>query len=207
MKGIMVFLMLGVIPAFGGSRTAPIRLYTQFQHQPPDAVLEAIQEELQNVMMPAGIDFEWRSLANSMGNEVSVELAVIHFKGTCALTDLAPTEIYPGPLGWTHMSDGEILPFSDINCDGIRGFIQRGLLQLPEAVRETAYGRAIARVLAHELYHILAKTTKHAAWGIGKPAYTVQELLSTRFEFEKKQCDTLKAHQARLALIGGDAGQ
>jgi hypothetical protein len=206
MKGIMVVLALGVLPAFGGSRTAPIRLYTQFQHQPPNAVLEAIQEELESIMVPAGIDFEWRSLANSTGNEVSVELAVIHFKGTCAPTDLGPTEIYPGPLGWTHMSDGEILPFSDISCDGLRGFIQRGLLQLPEGAREAAYGRAVARVLAHELYHIFAKTTKHAAWGIGKPAYTVQELLSSRFQFEKKECNTLKAHQASLISISG-AGQ
>ena len=203
----MVVLALGVIPAFGGSRTAPIRLYTQFQHQPPDAVLEAIQEELENIMMPAGINFEWRSLAGTMGNEVSVELAVIHFKGTCAPIDLSPTEFYPGPLGWTHMSDGEILPFSDINCDGIRVFTQRGLLQLPEAAREMAYGRAIARVLAHELYHVFAKTTRHAAWGIGKPAYTVQELLSTRFQFEKRECDLLKAHQSRLALIHDEAGQ
>ena len=34
MKGIMVVLVLGVVPAFGGSRVAPIRLYTHFQHQP-----------------------------------------------------------------------------------------------------------------------------------------------------------------------------
>ena len=204
---MMFVLALGVIPAFGGSRIAPIRLYTQFQHQPPDAVLEAIQEELDNIMVPASIDFEWRSLANTLGNEVSVELAVIHFKGTCALKDLEPAEVYPGPLGWTHMSDGEILPFSDINCDGIRMFIQRDLLRMPETVREMAYGRAIARVLAHELYHIFAKTTKHAAWGVSKPAYTVQELLSSKFQFEKKVCDLLKAHQARLALVNGDAGQ
>src|SRR5579872_472485 len=154
MKSIMVVLALGVIPAFGGNRVAPIRLYTQFQHQPPDAVLDAIQEELDSIMMPAGMDFEWRSLANTLGNEVSVELAVIHFKGACALTDLSPMEVYPGPLGWTHMSDGEILPFSDINCDGIRVFVQRDLLRLPVAIREAVYGRAIARVLAHELYHI-----------------------------------------------------
>jgi hypothetical protein len=75
------------------------------------------------------------------------------------------------------MSDGEILPFSDINCDAIRSFLQRDLLRIPEVDREVAYGRAIARVLAHELYHIFARTTRHAVRDIGKSTFTVQDLL------------------------------
>jgi len=204
MKSLMVVLALGVLPAFGGNRVAPIRLYVQFQHQPPDAVLEAIQEELENIMVPAGMAFEWRSLAATQGNEVSVELAVIHFKGSCEASDLAPIEGFPGPLGWTHISDGEILPFSDINCDGIRLFTQRDLLRVPEANRETVYGRAIARVLAHELYHIFAKTTKHGSEGVGKPAYSVKELLSDKFQFEKRECNLLRLHEERVAAVNAD---
>ncbi len=208
MKNLALVLALGVLPAFGGNRVPPIRLYIQFQHQPPDAVLEAIQEQLEDIMVPAGMGFQWRSLTAATGSEVSVELAVIHFKGTCDVADLTPMEAYPGPLGWTHISDGEILPFSDINCDGIRLFLQRDLLRMPQADRERLYGRAIARVLAHELYHIFAKTTKHASWGIGKPAYTVQELLSNKFQFEKRQCDLLRAREAQLAAMNDDgAGQ
>lgn len=201
MKALILCLALGVFPAFGGGRIVPIRLYIHFQQQPPPAVLESIQEELEDIMVPVGMQFEWRSLADSMGNEVSVELAVIHFKGTCDATDLAPVDAYPGPLGWTHISDGEILPFSDINCDGIRLFLQRDLLKMNEANRPEAYGRAIARVLAHELYHIFAKTTRHAAWGIGKPAYTVRELLGSKFQFEKKESDLLRAHQEHLSAV------
>jgi hypothetical protein len=37
-------------------------------------------------MLPTTIEFEWRSLAASKGNEVSPELAVIHFQGTCRVT-------------------------------------------------------------------------------------------------------------------------
>lgn len=207
MKAALLVLALGVFPAFSGSRVAPIRLYIHFQHEPPDGVREAIQEELDEIMVPSGLEFEWRSLASTTGTEVSVELAVIHFKGTCDAEDLANTDAYPGPLGWTHMSDGEILPFSDINCDGVRLFVQRDLLKVPEINREIMYGRALARVLAHELYHIFAKTTKHAAWGLGKPAYTIQDLLSNKFKFEKKECDLLRAHQAHLAAISADAGQ
>ena len=116
-------------------------------------------------------------------------------------------DAFPGPLGWTHMSDGEILPFSDINCDGVRLFLQRDLLRVPEQNRPVAYGRALARVLAHELYHIFAKTAKHGGWGVAKPAYTVQELLSNKFQFDRKQCDQLRAHQEHVAFVSGLAGQ
>lgn len=207
MKALILCLALGAFPAFGGSRIAPIRLYIQFQQQPPDAVLESIQEELATIMVPAGIDFDWRLLSESKGNEVSVELAVIHFKGICDAADLVPADAYPGPLGWTHISDGQILPFTDINCDGIRLFTQRELLQVPEAARDRTYGRAVARVLAHELYHIFAKTRKHTANGIGKPAYSVSELLSNKFLFQKKDCDVLRAHQAHLDSIAAASGQ
>ncbi len=207
MKALMLCLALGAFPAFGGNRIAPIRLYIQFQQQPPDAVLESIQEELATIMVPTGIDFEWRLLSETKGNEVSVELAVIHFKGACDAADLAPTDAYPGPLGWTHISDGQILPFTDINCDGIRLFTQRELLRIPEPARNAAYGRAVARVLAHELYHIFAKTRKHASEGIGKPAYSVQELLGNKFQFQKKDSDLLRAHEAHLEEITAAAGQ
>jgi len=207
MKTLVVCLALGVLPAFGGSRDVPIRLYTEFQHTPPDAVLDAIQEELANILGPLGLEFEWRSLALTQGNEVSTELAVIHFKGRCDTANLEPLDGHPGPLGWTHMSDGEILPFSDIDCDGIRVFVQRELLGLPEPERPAAYGRAVARVLAHELYHIFARTTKHASWGIAKAAYSVQDLLAAKIQFEKKECDLLRAHQLHLAAMNAAMGQ
>lgn len=43
--------------------------------------------------------------------------------------------------------------------------------------------------------------------GIGKPSFTVQELLSDKFQFDKRECDLLRAHQAHLFSIGGEAEQ
>src|SRR5262249_45349386 len=159
------------------------RLYAQFQHEPPETVFDSMQAELRTILEPLGLAFEWRNLDQSRGNEVSTELAVIHFKGSCNLADLTPLAAFPGPLGWTHISDGEILPFTDVSCDRIRVFIQHDLVRMPARDREVVYGRAIARVLAHELYHIFAKTTKHGSWGIAKSAYSVDELLCPKFEF------------------------
>ena len=185
MKIVSVGLLLAVLPAFGGQQgapLAPIALYAQFQQEPPAGVLQAIREELSSIMAPMGLRFEWHALSAARGEEAAVELAVITFKGRCDLDHLVMHMhgTLTGPLGWTHISEGAILPFADIDCDGIRSFIQTGLLGARSEVREAMYGRAVGRVLAHELYHIFANTQHHGS-GVGKAAYTVDNLLGHGF--------------------------
>ncbi len=191
-------LTLAALPALCADRVVPVRLFYQFQQQPPGAVLETIHDELESILSPIGLAVAWSSLRDNPGDEISAQLAIIHFQGRCDPADLQPVSINPGPLGWTHISDGAILPFADIDCNGIRAFVQRELLAWPRAEREEAFGRAVARVLAHELYHIFANTRRHAGYGIAKGAYSVQELLSPSFEFAKKDCETLRTYREHL---------
>ena len=195
MKRLILGLALGVVPAFGGGvsvKSAPISLFTEFQQAPPAAVIYAIQEELGAIMEPAGLHFDWYPLQEA-SHRVSVQLAVVHFKGACDAEDLRPQWAFPGPLGWTHVSDGEILPFIDINCEGVRLFVQRQLIEFPVSDREMAFGRAVGRVLAHELYHFLVNTKTHPGGGVAKAAYSVGELLSDSLHFGKKEREALRA--------------
>ena len=201
----LLCLTLGIQSVFGEEHrqapvASPISLYTQFQQEPPQAVADALHDELESIMGPIGIRFEWRALTPGRANEVSVELAVVTFKGRCDAANLLPNRTSPGALGWTHVSDGIILPFSDVDCDRIRIFVQRELLSVAPEDREDAFGRAVARVLAHELYHIFANTSKHGSCGVGKAAYTVQELLSDEFQFEAKESEALRGGKAHALL-------
>jgi hypothetical protein len=204
MKSLLFCLALAVLPGFSeqrGALSAPIVLYTQFQQQPPAAVLEALQKELDSVMAPMGLSFEWRSLSGVQGDEVSAELAVVNFKGRCDTGSLAPHGKNPGALGWTHVSDGAILPFSDVDCDHVRTFLQGQLLYTRREAREQVFGRALGRVLAHELYHVFANTSVHGACGIGKAAYTVKELVSEVFQFEQREMGVLRASRLRVTAL------
>ena len=71
---------------------------------------------------------------------------------------------------------------------------------MPAEDREEAYGRALGRVLAHELYHIFANTAAHSSSGAGKSKFTVQELLSPEFVFEGRESPALKSSKANGAL-------
>jgi hypothetical protein len=211
MNIVSVGLLLAALPAFGGQKgatLAPIALYSQFQQEPPAGVLQAIREELSSIMGPMGLRFEWRPLSMVRGQEVAVELAVITFKGHCDLSHFAPHATHSGPLGWTHISEGAILPFADIDCDGIRSFVQAGLLGVRAEQRDAMFGRAVGRVLAHELYHIFANTQHHGS-GVGKAAYTVANLLDTDFQFDEKESAALltsKTHEV-LSAAGEDSSR
>jgi hypothetical protein len=174
-------------------KTPPaITVYTQFEHPYSATAIDVMQHELGEIMSPLGLDFTWRDLNQSHGNEVSVELVVVTFKGNCDLSGESNPYGETGALGWTHMSDGAILPFSDIDCDKIRRFIGSEVRSLEARDRDIAYGRAIGRVLAHELYHVFTNTTKHASWGVAKAFYTSKDLVSEKFRFQEKDTTALR---------------
>jgi len=209
LKSLIVVAACSALPVFAGGRPAistPVTLYTAFQQAPPDAVVEAIRVELDAIMLPAGLRFDWYPLTDA-GGRVSTQLAVIHFKGQCDTEDLRPEWGYPGPLGWTHVSDGEVLPFIDVNCQGVRLFVQRSLIGVPAESRDAVYGRALARVLAHELYHFLANTKGHAAGGLAKAAYSAEDLLSQTFRFGRKEYDGLRSRRPELVAQAAAQGQ
>jgi len=203
MKPLFLCLALAAVPSFGGqqgAQLAPVALYTQFYVQPPAAVVDSIEAEVASIMAPMGLHFEWRDLVSSNGSQISVELAVINFKGRCDVAALSPHDSNPGPLGWTHISEGVILPFADVDCDAVRGFIQKQLLMVRAEDREQAFGRALGRVLAHELYHIFANTTRHGSDGVGREYYNADDLLTADFQFEARESAALKNGKARMAL-------
>jgi hypothetical protein len=203
LKLILFCLLAGVFPGRSetrGATFAPITLYTQFQQAPSEDVLDALRDEVESIMAPIGLRFEWRDLVNAGGHEVSAELAVISFKGKCDTVGLMPHSKFAGALGWTHVSDGQILPFTDVSCDRVREFTQSELLSYRGDDRNEKYGRALGRVLAHELYHIFANTTRHGSGGVSKESYSVQDLLSDDFQFQAKESRMLQANRPKPAV-------
>jgi len=65
------------------------------------------------------------------------------------------------------------------------------------AQRDYLYGRAMARVAAHELYHVVIGSRDHGHEGVAKPAFSVGDLLDERFDFDR----------IALALLRRKAGE
>jgi hypothetical protein len=86
-----------------------------------------------------------------------------------------------------------VLPFGDIDCAALNSFLGPSLWKDTDQVREFVYARAVARLMAHELYHVIAQTHDHARSGVAEPAFTVAELLSDHFEFTESTLGELHA--------------
>ena len=70
------------------------------------------------------------------------------------------------------------------------------------AQRDFLYGRAMARVIAHELYHVVTGSRDHAREGVAKPKFTVPDLLNEVFEFDHMALAKLRQ---RAVEAGADA--
>ena len=206
MKLLPVVLALGILPMFAADHNAPIRLYYEFRQEPQSAVLAPIQKELDKIMQPAGLSFEWLALPAQVGDGASVEVAIIHFNGRCEVGGPQYERRAPGPLGWTLITDGQILPFIEIDCEQLQSFLLPDLLRLQGHFRTIAFGTAVARVLAHELYHMLLKTTAHSSSGVASARFTAQQLLTDALHFNRKQCEKLRAYGDYLAAMISDPG-
>jgi len=201
LKFILLCLAAAAVPAIGENRAQPtprITLYARFEQEPPPAVMEGLQQELEAIMDPIGLHFEWRSL-NVASFEVSAELAVVTVRGRCDTAGITYRSKAEGALGFTHISDGQILPFTELNCDRLRHFVQSELMLMHPREREAAYGRALGRVLAHELYHVFANTTRHGT-GVAKEAYTVRDLTCDDFQFQHRESEMLRANRIRMPI-------
>jgi len=136
---------------------------------------------------PLGLDVQWKSLSGNHSVEVDRHLIVTKFLGTCNTVGLPLPAVREGSLGRTHISGGQVLPFMDIDCDRIRGFVRMPLMQIDPRERDEVLGRALGRVFAHELYHILARTTHHSHGVVAHSAYTVAELTDRRLRTDACQ--------------------
>jgi len=189
-----------VVYAQAGPRVA---VYTNFESHPSERSMNEMKREVEALLQPAGLHVDWRSLDSASGESFS-DLYVVHFRGHCLVDRFHLLFSELGPygdtvvLGATKTVDERIQPFGSLECDPIRRSITPRILGLAHPEREAVFGRALGRVLAHELYHMMTKSAKHAHAGVFKASHKRDDLLSERFAFEQKEQSELRRIAQRL---------
>jgi len=88
---------------------------------------------------------------------------------------IPPLSLEPVSLGFTYIMGGEPSPFSNIECDRVRSS-----LGAQPGRGDLAFGRALGRVLAHELHHVIDRTRRHTAAGYTRKSLTAADLVADR---------------------------
>jgi hypothetical protein len=176
----------------------PLAIYYSFDTAPPAAALIwEMQSELGRILEPAGLGAIWRPInAPRDAREDFPEIVVFRFQGTCAFDTAPGSNGGPDqgglPLAETELSDGHVLPFGKVNCDIVRHLIAPAKSQAA-AQKNAALGRALARVVAHEIYHMLTASTTHASQGIARPAHSRADLTASSFRFAATETNWLRS--------------
>jgi hypothetical protein len=145
-----------------------------------------MQRELESLMQTLGYTVEWKVLGRHSSEDESL-IAVVELRGNCRPPEgngyVEPAED-GASLASTAVDGDQVLPFSWIHCETLTRFLAPSLARTAPGQRDFLYGRAMGRLLAHELYHLLANTREHAEAGVGKSAFSARDLLGERFTFD-----------------------
>lgn len=167
------------------SVTPRIGVYLDFERVPASVPFEVMEREVEELLKPVRVSVAWRLTNSNSGREAFSGLAVVRFRGRCEVHSPIPARNF-GTLGEittlasTRVSGGRVLPYTEVECDEVRkalAYVGRGA---GLAERQRAFGAALGRVVAHELYHILANRVEHAGEGLAQASERLSDLISSR---------------------------
>jgi hypothetical protein len=189
-------------------QTAPasVTLYLKAEAADAEAALDSMRKELARLMKHGNFELLWmdpnQARANAHGPLVVVELqgACNPSQGVTSLTRMSPEMIQDQPLASSQVVSGRILPFVWLHCETLNHFLGSSLAGASAAYRETLYGRAMARLIAHELYHFLVQTRHHTRSGVTQSQVTPGQVLAFSLDFDRRA--SLNLHASQLPSPG-----
>ena len=202
-------LAAAVSSAWSAPANAELAVFLKTSPGQSNPTIESMKAELSDLMHGVGFSIHWQDAGAPVAPEGFPLLAVVQLKGVCAAPSgafHATAAVEDGvSLAATAVSDGHLLPFSSVDCARVTNFVSPLLNGQAPARRDLLLGRAVARVIAHELYHALVETAVHSHEGVSKPAFTAQELLSATFAFDGPAVAKLERRAAESSAVDAAA--
>jgi hypothetical protein len=181
-------LLLLCLSLPAGAQFKSLALYSGQTNGLDASTIQTTRQELKRLLSPTGVDLLWKDLAHRKTGEEFDYVVVASFDGVCSAEEVpaASLAMFEGTvsLADSSVSNGRVLPFFRIDCKHLLATMAPALRRMNAQERRTAMGIAIARVMAHEIYHIVAQTTGHQDHGIAKPSFSVLDLTAGRFDFD-----------------------
>jgi hypothetical protein len=161
-------------------------------------VFDSLVLELAYLLAPAGIT-PVVQLAEPVNHFGSVDAAItVYLRGVCEVP-MAATPV-TGALGWIPMMDGEFLSLVWIDCDGAANHIASVFTAHHYALARPLLGRALARILVHELMHWSTGSAEHGNTPLFSASVTPYTLIESGVGLEPADIAAVQAGVARRVL-------
>ena len=155
------------------------------QRQPPAAIVSSMQAEASRIWAPYGVWLQWAPTPSSADCGEARPSFVVQFDRRTE-----PGAWSKGILGSTHLAPGAIDHVAiQIDREATRALLgSANVGQLARLLGRPSFGpddegRALGRVLAHEVGHVLLAVRDHQRRGLMRAAFGVEDLLEQRRPF------------------------
>jgi hypothetical protein len=192
---ICICLIAGLAVPLGAGvdRVSPsvLTVILDFKGPHSRASLSEMKRESGLILNSSGVLLDWRVLGEDSSDSYH-DMVVMAFKGACEYRPVTGYDEPAGPLAVTRMIDGEVQPFGEVECDRVVDWASRAMSDSDCGRGDLLIGRAMGRVVAHELIHILTKSTTHGVEGVEKPAFSGKQLITQSLPLSAFDVDRLK---------------
>jgi hypothetical protein len=199
MRSVAVSTILVAIVAATGlaipGSTSRLTVVMDFKGPWSASAAREMQKESARILSPAGLSLDWKLRGEALSGKSVSNLFVMTFHGSCQFDPQPPVYDELGPYASTHERDGEVQPFGDVDCTRVVSSARYAMSGSDFERQDYLVGRALGRVVAHELVHMVTRTEGHARDGVQKAALSGRELIGAPLSLEAAE-----VNQIRLAI-------
>lgn len=178
--------MAAVSPVFSEG----ITIVLDFQGPRSEQSITEMKREFAGIMKDSMLHFDFQSRSQAMETTAN-ELVVVRFKGKCVFEPVPYLIDERGPMAFTYTTNGAVQPFSEVACDRVTQAMRSAMAGGDFAKGDVLLGRALGRVLVHEVVHILSKSGQHGTSGVARTALSGSQLIAPELRLEPEDLDRI----------------
>src|SRR5207302_3578919 len=116
---------------------------------------------------------------------------VVRYKGKCVLDPVPYFYNERGPMAFTYSTDSVVQPFSEVACDKVITAVRSAMFGGDFGKADLLLGRALARVLEHEVVHMLSGSGDHGHEGVARKSLSGNRLITPELRWAPEDLERL----------------
>lgn len=176
------------------TRPSGLTIVMDFQGPHSDRSVVEMKRELETIFTASGVVVDWK-MREELVEAAYPDMILVRFKGKCIMEPVGYLYDERGPMAFTHSTDGRLLPFSEVACDKVARSIRSAMWGGDFGRGDQLLGRALGRVVAHEVVHILGQSAGHAKDGVSKTSLSGSELIASELPLSPAELERMFSQQ------------
>ena len=196
MRSVLICVLLTVCFVFAMAATSThsipsgLTVIMDFRGAHSDPSIREMESESGNILKHAGVKLDWRQ-RDQADLQTYPDLVVMTFNGSCKFDQGQRFYDANGPLASTKTTDHIIQSFGQVDCDHVISTARAAMFGGDFKRADLLVGRALGRVVVHEIVHMLTNSAEHGHDGVFEAALSGRQLIAPSLPLSAMDVDRL----------------